>query len=144
MGIGLFADLDSTGVGWFSLFVAIAALGYSWVNFAVVGDAAFGVIWLYWAFLWGLFFVVLGLKKEALTRYTGYVTAIQGWVTAAIPAFLLLVYGALPPSSAWVLAVFGVVVFAALVPLTRRGRAGAGGSSTPRHTPDTTAGVPTG
>ena len=33
VGIGLLAGLDSTGVGWFSLFVAIAALGYSFMNF---------------------------------------------------------------------------------------------------------------
>ena len=50
----------------------------------------FGVIWLYWAFLWFLFFLLLGLKLDGLTTYTGWVTAIQGWVTGAIPAFLLL------------------------------------------------------
>ena len=33
VGIGLLAGLDTTGVGYFSLFVAIAALGYSYVNF---------------------------------------------------------------------------------------------------------------
>jgi hypothetical protein len=55
VGIGLLAGLDSTGVGYFSLFVAIMALGYSAVNFSRAGqgvfDRAFGVIWLYWAFL---------------------------------------------------------------------------------------------
>ena len=48
------------------------------------------MIWLYWAFLWALFFLVLGLGKRGLTRYTGAVAAIAGWVTGAIPAFLLL------------------------------------------------------
>lgn len=120
VGIGQLAGLDSTGVGWFSLFVAVSALGYSWANFSIVGDAAFGVIWLYWAFLWGLFFVLLGLKRERIARYTGAVTAIQAWVTAAIPAFVLLTSGSLPGWSAVALAVFGVVVFGGLTPLVLR------------------------
>ena len=33
-------------------------------------DYPFGVIWLYWAFLWFLFFLLLGLKMESLTTYT--------------------------------------------------------------------------
>jgi hypothetical protein len=90
VGINLLAGLDTTGVGWFSLFVAVMALGYSYANFAILADRPFGVIWLYWAFLWALFFIVLGLKHESFTRYTGWVTIIQSWVTAAIPAFLLL------------------------------------------------------
>ncbi|GAA5083865.1 hypothetical protein HNP84_009988 [Thermocatellispora tengchongensis] len=119
VGINLLGGFDTTGVGYFSLFVAVAALGYSYANFRILGDPAFGVIWLYWAFLWFLFFLLLGLKREALTGYTGWVTAIQGWVTAAIPAFMIL-------TGLWrntallavILAVLGVVVFAALWPLT--------------------------
>jgi hypothetical protein len=119
VGIGLLAGLDTTGVGWFSLFVAILALGYSFANFRILGDAPFGVIWLYWAFLWFLFFLLLGLKIERITAYTGWVTAIQGWVTGAIPAFLLLTgYWQTNTTTALVLAIFGIVVFLALVPLT--------------------------
>ena len=90
VGIGLLGGFDTTGVGYFSLFVAIMALGYSFANFQVLNDRPFAVIWLYWAFLWFLFFLLLGLKQEHLTAYTGWVTAIEGWVTGAIPAFLLL------------------------------------------------------
>jgi len=121
VGIGLLAGLDSTGVGYFSLFVSIAAIGYSFASFFVLNDRPFGVIWLYWSYLWFLFFVLLGLKNESIGRYTGWVTAIQGWVTAAIPAYLLLTgYWQNPDLYAVALAVFGVVVFAALWPLTRR------------------------
>ncbi|MCP3816749.1 AmiS/UreI family transporter [Streptomyces sp. A3M-1-3] len=121
VGIGLLAGLDSTGVGYYSLFVAIAALGYSFVNFRLFKDYPFGVIWLYWAFLWFLFFLLLGLKKAGLTTYTGWVTAIQGWVTCVIPAGLLLSgYWKHPNEIAVALAVFGVVVFVALWPLTRK------------------------
>ncbi|MGH4024019.1 MAG: AmiS/UreI family transporter [Pseudonocardiaceae bacterium] len=120
VGITLLAKLDSTGVGYFSLFVAIMALGYSAANFFRLGDNVFGVIWLYWAFLWALFFVLLGLKREGVTAYTGWVAAIEGWVTAAIPAFLLLTdWWRNPDLIALLLAIGGVVVFAALIPLSR-------------------------
>ncbi|WP_113698723.1 AmiS/UreI family transporter [Nonomuraea lactucae] len=120
VGINLLGGFDSTGVGYFSLFVAVMALGYAYANFTLLGDPAFGVIWLYWAYLWFLFFVLLGLKREQITRYTGWVTAIEGWVTAAIPAFMLLTgLWRFPNLFAVVLAVFGVVVFVALWPLTR-------------------------
>src|SRR5918997_5858349 len=92
VGINLLAGLDGTGLGWFSAFVAACALVFSGLNFWYVQptDAAFGVIWLYWAALWGLFFLVLGLKREELTRYTGAIALIAGLLTAAVPAFMLL------------------------------------------------------
>jgi uncharacterized membrane protein len=115
VGINLLAGLDPTGVGWFSLFVAVVAVGYAWANWQILGDLPFAVIWLYWAFLWSLFFLVLGLKREELTRYTGWVTVIQAWVTAAIPAYLLLTdLWREPGLTAIVLAVLGVVVFGGL------------------------------
>lgn len=121
VGIGLLTDLDTTGVGWFSLFVAVAALGYSYASFWLLDDPPFGVIWLYWAYLWLLFFLLLGLKMDGLRVYTGWVTAIEGWVTAAIPAFLILAgIWREPNITAIVLAAVGVVVFVALVPLTMR------------------------
>src|SRR6478736_8530826 len=52
VGINLLGGLDGTGLGYFSLFVAIMALGYSYANFQLLGDPAFGGIWLYWSFLW--------------------------------------------------------------------------------------------
>jgi len=123
VGIGLFAGLDTTGVGYYSLFVAIAALGYSFVNFRLFRDQPFGVIWLYWAFLWFLFFLLLGLKLERHTAYVGWVTAIEGWVTGVIPAFLLLSgYWKHPTETAIALAAFGVLVFGALWPMTHRPR----------------------
>ncbi|MCA2189814.1 AmiS/UreI family transporter [Nonomuraea cavernae] len=121
VGITLLGGFDSTGVGYFSLFVAIMALGYSYANFQLLADPAFGVIWLYWAFLWTLFFVLLGLKREEITRYTGWVAAIQGWVTAAIPAFMILTgYWVNLGLYALILAVFGLVVFIGLWLLARQ------------------------
>ncbi|MFJ2304961.1 AmiS/UreI family transporter [Streptomyces sp. NPDC087787] len=120
VGIGLLANLDTTGVGYYSLFVAICALGYSFANFHLLKDYPFGVIWLYWALLWFLFFLLLGLKMDHLTTYTGWVTAIEGWVTGAIPAALLLSgYWKHPTETAIALGVFGVLMFVGLWPRTR-------------------------
>ncbi|OLL75079.1 Urea channel UreI [Pseudonocardia sp. Ae168_Ps1] len=126
VALNLTLNLDGTGLGYFCLFVFISALVFSWLNFTRFADPGFGVIWLYWAFLWLLFFLLLGLKQEQLGRYTGAVCAIQGWVTGWLPALLLLTgaYDALTGPLAVVLAVFGVVVFGALFPLLGRRRSG--------------------
>ena len=123
VAFNLWNDLDGTGLGYFSLFVAICAVVYAVFAYRD-GAYAFAVIWLFWAFLWGLFFLLLGRKQDSLDRYTGAVAAVQGWVTGAIPAFLLLTdrWKELDASKnvAIGLAVFGVVVFGALAFLVRR------------------------
>ncbi len=93
---------EGTGLGFFSLFVAIAAVGYAVVNVVAYQDYAFAVIWLLWAYLWWLFFQLLGRGREGLTVWTGVVAAVEGWFTAAVPAFLLLTgwWDALP-NAAW-------------------------------------------
>ncbi len=116
VAFNLLFDLDGTGLGMFSLYVAIAAVFFSLVAFNA-GDAVFGVIWLYWAFLWLLFYLLLALKRENLGRYTGGVAAVQGFVTGFVPSFLLLTgrIGDINSTTlAVILAVFGVVVFGAL------------------------------
>jgi len=123
VGVNLVFDLDGTGLGYFCLFVFVSALVYSGLNFTRFADPGFGVIWLYWAFLWLLFFLVLGRKRESLSRYTGAVCAIQGWVTGWLPALLLLTgtYAAVAVPLAVALAVLAVVVFGGLyVVMVRR------------------------
>jgi hypothetical protein len=90
VGFNLLGGLDGTGLGWFSAFVAGCAVVYAGLNFGRFDDPAFGVIWLYWAVLWGLFFLVLGLKREELTRFTGAIAVVAGILTGAVPAFMLL------------------------------------------------------
>ncbi len=117
--------LDGTGLGYFSLFVAICALVYSFVNFVQLGDPAFGVIWLHWALLWALFFLLLGRGREDLGRFTGAVAATQGWITGAIPAFLLLTgrWDDVNTVMAVLLVAIGVVGFGLLYPrMTRSAR----------------------
>ena len=116
VGWNLLADLDGSGLGMFSLFVAVAAVVYSVINFRA-GDPVFGVIWLYWSFLWVLFFLLLARRREELGRYTGAVAAIQGWVTGALPAFLVLTgnLSFIPANTfASILGVFAIVAFGAL------------------------------
>ena len=124
VGINLLAGLDGTGVGWFSAFVAVAAVVYSGLNFFYFtpSDPGFGAIWLYWAVLWALFWVVLALKREAFTRYTGAVAVVAGVVTAAIPAFLLLTGKWADNVNRWavVLGVVEVVSLLVLIPLRTR------------------------
>lgn len=116
-----FGGLDGAGLGYFSGFVAVCCVVYSVLSFGMLGDPGFGVLWLYWAFLWGLFFLLLGLGLDGITRFTGAVTAVQGWVTGAVPAFLLLtgVWADLSGTIAVVLAIVGVIVFGGLYAVMR-------------------------
>jgi hypothetical protein len=124
VGINLLADLDGTGLGWYSAFVAVCAVVYAGLNFFHFAprDPAFGVIWLYWAVLWALFWVVLGIKHEEFTRYTGAVAIVAGIVTTWIPAFLLLTGQWAQHTTTWaiVLAVLEVASLIAFVPLRSR------------------------
>jgi putative amide transporter protein len=121
VGLNLAFDLDGSGLGYYCAFVVVCALVFSYLNFTRFNDNAFGVIWLYWAFLWALFFLVLGLRQDGLSKYTGAVCAIQGWVTGTLPAFLLLTGHWTENIDAMTigLAIFGVVVFGALYPRMR-------------------------
>ncbi|CND85835.1 transporter protein amiS2 [Mycobacterium tuberculosis] len=136
VGIGLLAGLDTTGAGWFSLFVAIAAVVFAGINFFDVGDHPFGVIWLCWSFLWFLFFLVLGLKREELTRYTGWVTLANAAGTTTLPAFLLLT-GAYTTSAVFaaVFAVAAAAVIAGLWIPARPGRPPRGAAPEPAAGP---------
>lgn len=85
-------DLDGSGLGWFCLYVVLAALAYAWFNLreATAGGYVLGVLWLSWTYLWFLFWLVLSLGKASLTRYTGAVCATQGIITGFIPALILI------------------------------------------------------
>lgn len=86
-----FTGIGGEGLGWFSLFVTACAIVYGLVSFTpTVNDPVFGVIWLIWAVLWFLFFLVLAMGKTALTRTTGWFTVFISHMTGTIPGFLLL------------------------------------------------------
>ncbi|CCH31265.1 AmiS/UreI family transporter [Actinosynnema sp. NPDC047251] len=90
VGIGALAGLEPEGIGWFSLFVAGAAVVYAGISFFRNGDPVFGVIWLAWALLWALFFLVFGLGEQRLTRFTGWAVVLLSQPTCTVPAFLAM------------------------------------------------------
>jgi len=135
VGINLLAGLDGGGLGWFSAFVAVAAVVYAGLSYWYVEpqDTGFTAIWLYWAVLWALFWVVLGLKREEWTRYTGAVALTAGIVTAAVPAFLLLTGQWTENLTWWTtgLVVIEVLSLLAFLPLRTRYQPAAPGAAVP-------------
>lgn len=120
VAINSWHDLPGHGLGWFSLFVAACAVAYSLHAFTVEGDPAFGVIWLMWAGLWAMFFVLLGLDRASWGPATGVVALVEGVATAAVPGWLLAA-GLWPTgmATAVVLAVIGVAMFVLAAPVGR-------------------------
>lgn len=82
-------NLDGSGLGWYCLFVAITAIPSAFLSFTS-GDARFGVIWLIWALLWFLFFLLTALKKPII-KLTAWVTIFTAVVTCWIPGYLILI-----------------------------------------------------
>lgn len=82
---------DGRAVGWYCLWVALAAAPTGIINFLWFSDWRFGIIWEMWAILWFLFFLVLGLGMQRLTRLTAYVTLVEAFITCTIPAYLILI-----------------------------------------------------
>jgi putative amide transporter protein len=119
VGISNLAGQPATGLGWYSAWVAIMATAFGITNIVKFHDPTIGLLWLQWAVLWALFFVVLALGKIRLTALTGWLTLILSFTTCTIPGFLLLLgeWGRVPT---WlVLVVIGATV-AALLPVASR------------------------
>ena len=90
VGLTNLANFPPLGLGWYCLWVVLLAIAFALVSFFRFDDAKFGIIWLNWAVLWGLFWLVLGLGREQLTTFTGWTTLIMSFTTCTIPAYLLL------------------------------------------------------
>ncbi|WP_342615492.1 AmiS/UreI family transporter [Peribacillus frigoritolerans] len=87
VGISNLTNASNSGIGYYSLWVAILAIGFACVNFFHFEDIPFAIIWLMWSFLWTLFYLLLAKGKDIAT-YTGWIAFTQSWITATIPAFL--------------------------------------------------------
>lgn len=115
------AGISAEGFGWYAVFVAASALVIGILQFTLVGDPLFGVIWLIWAVLWFMFFLVFALNKMALLRTTGWFTILLAHITATIPGFLLLTGTYAPsPTNAMIMAALGVVTLVISILLGRR------------------------
>ena len=87
-GIGIFLDLEPQGLGWFSSFVAAIA-AYEAVT-TVSSDPVFAVIWLTWAVMWTLFFMLMALGRDELARFAGWFLVLLGVPTCTVSAIFLL------------------------------------------------------
>ncbi len=128
VGLNNLFDWPGGGLGWFCGFVCLAALGFAGYNGLVLRDGPFTVIWLSWSLLWGLFFLVLALDRAWLTAPTGWIAILQGLITAAIPAFLMLIER-WQNNAATTIAIAAVVILGSALALTR-------GRTAPRRSPE--------
>jgi hypothetical protein len=93
VGIVTLAGFKSDGIGWYSLWVAALATGFGLTEILRFHDTPTGLLWLQWAVLWGVFFVVLALGVTRLTAPAGWLTLILSLTTCTIPGFILLLGG---------------------------------------------------
>jgi putative amide transporter protein len=109
-GLGIFLELEPQGLGWFSAFVAAVALYEAAVTLAT--DPVFAVIWLCWATMWALFFLLMALGKAGLSRFTAWFLIWLGIPSCSISGLFLL-------NGAWVTTPpAGAAAFAGLLALT--------------------------
>jgi putative amide transporter protein len=130
VGIVNLAGLDSGGIGWYSLWVAVMATGFGLTNILRFHDTPTGLLWLQWAVLWGLFWVVLALGVERLTALAGWLTLVLSVTTCSIPGFLLLLgeWGRVPT---WAVLASIVAVAVVLAPVALRSSPSASPSRIP-------------
>lgn len=89
VGIANLSGISGEGIGWFSLFVVMAAI-YAAIDSFFAGDLTFGVIWLAWGVLWTMFFTLLALEKTAWTAFAGWLVTLWAIPTTSLPAVLLM------------------------------------------------------
>ncbi|PFA86296.1 AmiS/UreI family transporter [Bacillus thuringiensis] len=85
VGVTFIKGMDSSGLGWFCIWVAIIALFYMVVSFVQFHDVVNALTWFMWALLWYLFFV-LNTQKKNINQYLGRIAFVQSWVTLTFPS----------------------------------------------------------
>jgi len=117
VGINNLAGFEGNGLGWYSAWVSVMAVGFGVTNIVKFDDLASGLLWAQWAVLWGLFFVVIGLRKAQWTALTGWLTLVLAFTTCTVPGFVYLLGETVP---AWVIAVSIALTALAVAPLAIR------------------------
>jgi len=85
VGVTFIKGMDSSGLGWFCIWVAIIALFYMVVSFVQFHDVVNALTWFMWALLWYLFFV-LNTQRKNINQYLGRIAFVQSWVTLTLPS----------------------------------------------------------
>lgn len=117
VGINNLAGFEGNGLGWYSLWVAIMAIGFGVTNVVRYDDLATALVWFQWSVLWGMFFVVIGLGLTRFTTVTAWLTLILSFTTCTVPGFVALLGESLPT---WVVGVSVALTVLALAPLALR------------------------
>jgi putative amide transporter protein len=119
VGIVNLAGFKSDGIGWYSLWVAALAIGFGLTTILRFKETQTGLLWLQWAVLWGLFWVVLALGVTRLTATAGWLTLILSVTTCTIPGFLFLLgdWGKVPT---WAVLASIVATGVVVIPLALR------------------------
>lgn len=78
--------LDGKGLGWYCLLVAIVAIPTAFTAFPDIG---LFVLWIMWASLWFMFYLLLGLGKD-IGRITGIWTVINA-IATGVSGYLILI-----------------------------------------------------
>ena len=117
VGINNLAGYDGNGLGWYSAWVSLMAVGFAVTNIVRFDDLASGLLWAQWAVLWGMFFVVIGLGRAQWTALAGWTTLVMAFTTCTVPAFVYLLGETVP---AWAFATAILATAAVLAPLAIR------------------------
>jgi hypothetical protein len=79
-------DLDGQGLGWYCLLVAVVAVPTA---YTALPDVGLVILWLMWASLWFMFFLLLALRMP-ITKSTAVWTIINAFATGTA-GYLILV-----------------------------------------------------
>jgi putative amide transporter protein len=112
VGVTLWKGLDGSGLGWFSLWVAIIGIVYTFISVIHFHDVVNALTWGMWAFLWLLFYLSNALNKK-IDHYIGIVAFVQSWVTLTIPALLyfLGVWNTQMVSQIWICVLILAIIY---------------------------------
>lgn len=86
VGVNAIWNLDSKGLGWYCLLVAVVAVPTA---FTALPDKGLFTLWMMWAILWFMFFLLLGLGKN-VAKITGIYTLINA-VATGVAGYLVLI-----------------------------------------------------
>lgn len=115
VGITNLKGYSAVGLGWYSAWVAMLATAFGITEFARFHDQTTGLLWLQWAVLWAMFWLVLALGRERLTAVAGWMTLIMSFTTCTVPGYLLLL-GDWGHVKTWMMLVAIAATAVALIP----------------------------
>jgi hypothetical protein len=117
VGINNLAGFTGNGLGWYSAWVSLMAVGYGVTNAVRFDDWASALLWFQWAALWALFFVVIALGRAEWTRVAGWLTLVMAFTTCTVPGFVYLLGETVP---AWAVAASIVATVVGIAPSALR------------------------